>query len=116
MVDPAPEFLELLPIEVRLVERDLFRLSSVWRNGQIDVQRLDQRPDEVNDGLQDIGRRLGEGSILLGLKVGLRDRVVIVDVIVLDQVLVERLGKRFLDDRFAIRGVDRLASEEFGLF
>ncbi len=52
VVDAAPQFLELLLLEVRLVERDLLRLAAVGRHGHVEVERVDERPDEVDDRLE----------------------------------------------------------------
>ena len=64
-----------------------------------------------NIGMGARGRR-GECPFLLGLLVSVRDRVVIVHVAVLGQVLVERLRNGFPDDQLAGWGLDRLAGEE----
>ena len=114
VVDPTPERLELLAREVRLVERNLLGLAVVSRNGQVEVEHVDQRPDEVNDRLEYLGGGFGECPGLLGLLVGVGDCVVVVHVVVLDQVLVEGLGQSLLDDRLARWRLDRLAEEELG--
>ena len=113
VVDPAPQLLELALLEVRLVERDLLRLAAVGRRRQVEVERVDERPDEVDDRLEHLGRRRGERAVGAGVLVRLGDEAVVVDVVVLDEVVVQRLRDRLLDHaRRPVGGRELLAGEE----
>ena len=112
MVDPTPQFLELLAREIGFVQRNLLRPAVIGGHRQIEVEDVDQGPHEVDDWLEHLRGRRGERPFLLGLLVRISDRVVLVHVVVLDQIFVERLGNGFPDDRLARGRLDCFADEE----
>ena len=112
MVDPTPQALELLAREVRLVEGDLLGLTVVGGLRHVDVQRVDQWPNEVHHRSQDLGRRDSESPFGLGFLVCRGDVAVVVDVVVARQVVVEGPSQLLFHDRLACGGLDGLALEE----
>ena len=49
VVDPTPQFLELLAREIGFVQRNLLRLAVIGGHRQIKVENVDQGPHEVDD-------------------------------------------------------------------
>src|SRR5262249_35783721 len=111
-VDPRPQGLELLLGKVRFVERNLLWLAVVGRRWQVDVERIHQRPDEVDHGLEHLGRRRRERASFLVFLVLACDLTFLIDVAVLHKVEVDGSGELLVDDALTGLGADRLAGEE----